>query len=387
MKDWQHGIELDVLKGHAEPFKTNYKEYCHGAFGCPKERDIATAMKESGFSFMREGSRTIAAALFSILKSASTHADFSEREVKINAGDLFVRHLGFVPGADATGAKLLAHFLAAKVPAVWVEIHEENRAAKAIVEKAGLKWVLSKVSAGSDVRGLYVGGSRAEDRLSRAGVQDTAEHPGIICIKPEWVTKKDHAAMLAEVEAFGTKWANHYSVYNKGGTWSALSFRGYQPDDPYFIIKPAEMSREWKDEHPELLKAKPDWTPIRKHFPTLMRLVDRMPGEKDRVRLMRLAPGGGELTRHADITDRDAGVADGKLARLHVPIQTNPDVWFQSWNARGEERKLSMALRGLYYLDQRKPHAAKNAGKIERIHLVVDTISGPELRGMIRAGK
>lgn len=387
MKDWQCGIELDLLKAYALPFKENYKAFCHGAFGCPKERDLASALAAHEVSFIRDGNGFAAVAIFSILKSGSSHADFSGREVKIQRGDLFVRHLAFKPGAEDAARKLLAHFLGAPVPAVWFELHEENAPVKGIALASGMEWVLTKVSAGSDVRGLYVGGQAGKARIASAGAQDGAELPGIACLKQGWLSTREHGAALVEIESFGTTWANHYSVYNKGGTWSALALRGYDPKDPLFIIKPGEMSKEWKEQHAALLKAKPDWTPVIKHFPTLMKFVDRLPGTKDRVRLMRLAPGGGELTRHADITDRDAGVADGKLARLHIPIITNPKVWFQSWDARGQMRKLTMQEKGLYYLDQRKPHACKNEGKDERVHLVVDTQSGPEVRALIRSAK
>lgn len=37
----------------------------------------------------------------------------------------------------------------------------------------------------------------------------------------------------------------------------------------------------------------------------------------------------------------------------------------------------------LVYLDQRKPHAVRNDGAAERIHLVIDTVSTPELRQQI----
>jgi hypothetical protein len=39
--------------------------------------------------------------------------------------------------------------------------------------------------------------------------------------------------------------------------------------------------------------------------------------------------------------------------------------------------------RALCYLDTRKPHAVINPGAADRIHLVIDTYAGPELRRMI----
>ena len=99
---------------------------------------------------------------------------------------------------------------------------------------------------------------------------------------------------------------------------------------------------------------------------------------------MRLASFGGELARHADITDREAGTRDGCVARLHIPLVTHEDVLFESWGLRGERQEMHFAVRGLYYLDQRKPHRVINRSPVERIHLVVDTYCSEELRELIQ---
>jgi hypothetical protein len=99
---------------------------------------------------------------------------------------------------------------------------------------------------------------------------------------------------------------------------------------------------------------------------------------------MRLRAGGGELTRHADITDRQAGVRDGRIIRLHIPIVTNPQVLFSAWTARGERLDVRFPVGALCYLDQRKPHTAINPGSTDRIHLVVDAFAHEELRALIR---
>jgi hypothetical protein len=98
---------------------------------------------------------------------------------------------------------------------------------------------------------------------------------------------------------------------------------------------------------------------------------------------MRLARGGGELTRHADITDPEAGTADGSVARLHIPLQTDERCVFRGWGLDGRENRAHFPERALCYLDTRKPHAVINEGERDRIHLVVDCHSGPELRAMI----
>jgi hypothetical protein len=103
-----------------------------------------------------------------------------------------------------------------------------------------------------------------------------------------------------------------------------------------------------------------------------------------RIRLMRLAPGGGELQRHTDQVDKDTGVEDGKLMRFHFPIITNPQVDFTSWDMRGRMHIVNMQLGEAWYLDTRKPHRAVNAGDSERIHLVVDVEANDAIRALLR---
>src|SRR5690606_41828528 len=121
-------------------------------------------------------------------------------------------------------------------------------------------------------------------------------------------------------------------------------------------------------------------------FPRTLEALQSLPVEGfQRIRFMRLAGAGGELTRHADITDPEAGTADGCIARLHIPVRTSPGCLFRSWALDGREHRLHMPERGLSYIDTRKPHAVINPASVERIHLVADAISGPGLRALLAA--
>ena len=53
MKPWQQGVPMETLKPLAEVFKREYKPYIFGAFGLPKERDIATAIAETKHKSIR----------------------------------------------------------------------------------------------------------------------------------------------------------------------------------------------------------------------------------------------------------------------------------------------------------------------------------------------
>ncbi len=147
------------------------------------------------------------------------------------------------------------------------------------------------------------------------------------------------------------------------------------------------MSKSWKAENAGRLEATVADTPARRALPELEELLALIPGEHQRIRLMRLEPGGGELTRHADITDVEAGTTAGKLLRIHLPLQTNPEVEFTSWDVvSGVPYARHMAPGSAWFLDTRKPHTAVNRGETARIHLVVDAYSSPELLAMLEQG-
>jgi hypothetical protein len=86
---------------------------------------------------------------------------------------------------------------------------------------------------------------------------------------------------------------------------------------------------------------------------------------------MRLAPGG-EASRHADITDPDAGASEGKVVRVHIPLISSERCVFQSWSLDGNTSSMVMRPGTAAYLDVRKPHTAVNTGDTPRVHLVVD---------------
>lgn len=83
------------------------------------------------------------------------------------------------------------------------------------------------------------------------------------------------------------------------------------------------------------------------------------------------------------MTDPDAGLGFGQLARIHLPLRTNHGVRFSSWLPDGSRCGLHMTAGRAWYLDTRKPHTAANLGATERIHLVIDTVVGEELLGLI----
>ncbi|TFG84436.1 MAG: aspartyl beta-hydroxylase, partial [Chromatiales bacterium] len=81
-----------------------------------------------------------------------------------------------------------------------------------------------------------------------------------------------------------------------------------------------------------------------------------------RSRLMRLAPGA-VVPLHADINYQWYS-----RVRLHIPVQTHPDVAFYC----GDER-VHMAAGEAWLFDNWRLHRVENPSHVERIHLVADT--------------
>lgn len=430
-KDWQKGYDLDFLKRTALPFKLAVKPLCNGAFGCPNEQAVAAALAADEFIQVTDTSEAVyskikvgqsedgtplyrktqnvefpaqegtAACIVKHLKVGSTIHDFAGRDFSLRKGDWKVECLAWEPAnrGGQTAAKAIIASLLEKAVAtkgkgliekgstLYVKTHNDRKELVHMLEAHGFRLVTVQVSAGSDVMGIWGHGPGVDDALRRAP-QITPPEARTLALMHEgqWLDDATITTILEEIEKVKDFFADHYSSYNKRHSWTAMALHGYDPNDPTFIIKPAEMSKKWKEENKERLDAKPGWTPLKDMMPQTVDVVSQMPGFlRDRIRIMRLAPGG-ELTRHADITDRDAGVADGKLTRIHVPLQTSPGCRFQSWDLLGNEKTGHMPRGHMCYLDQRKPHACKNDSESERLHLVVDVQSNDDIRARLEQG-
>jgi hypothetical protein len=95
-----------------------------------------------------------------------------------------------------------------------------------------------------------------------------------------------------------------------------------------------------------------------------------------RSRLMRLA-GQAEVTRHAD-----QGYYWVERVRVHVPIVTQPTVRFEC----GSE-VINMAAGECWIFDTWRQHCVVNDATESRVHLVLDTVGGPEFWDLIGQGR
>lgn len=96
------------------------------------------------------------------------------------------------------------------------------------------------------------------------------------------------------------------------------------------------------------------------------------------VRIL-LIKSGGILKKHRD---GDVFAYDrNKIYRLHLPIITNPKVYFEiSGNT------YSMEKGKLYFADVSKPHRVYNNGDDDRIHLVIDVNANKDMVEMVKNG-
>jgi hypothetical protein len=323
-----------------------------------------------------------AVAIFMVTKQASEQQDFAQRPFHVPSMTVVVKAFA---ARDAESAHKVASALVSKAKGhpVLFEIFEEDDIAKAAVLASGLRYAGTKISAGSEIKGLYTHGFKAP-LLAEQAPEDTVT---LAVLDRVFLSAQALAEINGELDAYGEEaFAQHYSDYNKRKSWTSFALRGYS-DEPGDIVKPAEMSKAWKEAHPAALKERPRWTRASAQFPSTLSALGQLGElEFDRVRFMRLRAKDGELSRHADITDREAGTANGFVSRLHVPIRTSPAVTFYGWGARGNKLERNLPQGALCYLDQRKPHAVRNTDPtVDRVHLVIDCFANERVRDLIRA--
>lgn len=373
---WQHGIPMDHLKAVTAQFAEYETGLTFGQFAGVSERQVAEWLRAQE---LHASGRTI--VVYRRAKVATPVGDFTGAEAcRIPQGALVVKRLCTPEGAE--GFAVLLEALRVLPRPFWIETWAEKAGERQLLRELGAQWRATKIAASSELRQVSY-------------VPPVPE----ACVLPPYNTIDELALGQLPAGAAGPRWEytdalvaavarlpldvfqQHYSSYNKGRSWTAVALRGFG-GEVGFIEKPAEMARSWKEANREKLAWGCLDTPLRALLPEVEPILRSLGDdtELERVRLMQLAPGGGELARHADITNRDAGTRLGNIVRLHFPLLTNPEVEFCSWGLQGELIRRHMALGGWWYLDQRKPHTARNGGPTARVHLVCDVYVNVQLQ-------
>ena len=381
MKPWQHGIELDRLKAIATTYD-HHNSFALSPFAQFKKNNIAEAIHAKEFVELDGASYCIKHA-----KRDQKIVMFQDVAIGMKqAGDVTLSHLSW---RDEAGRALLYHEIEnlSLRHNLWLTIFEEDEASRELAWGSFFEKIGTKFTSFAEIIGVYFKPSLRIDQDAlwtddpigwRMKTVPATEL--LTCAQLRRPAITDYAVdTIANVVA-GMEFTNHYSNYNKSKSWSALALRGYS-SDPACIIKPAEMPDKWKQENADK-SWQLQWTPLIAAFPLVRTLCESFcfdESEIQRVRLMKLAPAGGELQRHTDQVDEETGTRAGQFLRIHVPIVTNDLVLFTTWGVDAVPVITNMKAGELWYLDTRKPHRAVNGGTTDRIHLVVDVKSNNRL--------
>ena len=375
MKDWQKGIELDELLKLEKTWE-RYNERCLSPFLEMKKNKIAAAIDEGKYVSGYEWA--IQSRLLKVRTKINMYSAYDIPIATVEKGDRIVDRIAF------NQPEQIVEELRLYEEDTFLFINEEHHIDRLVADWAGYKKIGIKINTFGDIQGVYF----KDSMTFLGGTKYFPEHymmlpeEKLVLRKTSIPDVSTNCDIIKErLEIMNYEFTNHYSNYNKGNSWSAISLRGYTPEWS-FITKPAEMSKKWKEENKDV-EFKLQDTELRKMFPEVEDLLKLLPGKPHRIRFMNLAPGGGELERHTDQVDPDSGVNDGKLMRFHFPIVTNNDVIFNQWDWDARLVEKHMQVGECWYIDVRKPHRAINSGTEMRTHLVVDIEANDEVRALI----
>ena len=386
MKDWQKGYELDKLIEIQDNSFATYNKQILNPFLVMKKNRVADALAKDELLLTDNGGIHCMK-----LKAGGKISMFTGYKIPIlqkKAGDVIVKRLS--PADNDSENKQLERLLEGlcEKSSVYVFIIDECIKSHEIAKNVGFKVVGRQYNTFADAITIYYKGEK-RDRIK----VEPAEYLTLMPLKIE--NKNNIRACIDKIKATLEQlqnddvinFTNHYSNYNQGKSWSAISLRGYT-DDWRFIEKPEEMNKKWKKEN-EGREFFLQETTLMKHFNRdEINLIDYLLDSigintiPHRIRLMKLSAGQGTLERHTDQVCPDTGVADGKLMRLHFPIITNDKVKFKSWWSKDYD-EINMQEGECWYLDTRKPHEAINGGDTDRVHLVIDVPASPQIRKLV----
>ena len=363
MKDWQNGYEINYLKNLCDYYKP-YNLYSLSPFSEMKKNDVAVYLKDNKLKIIKEKENIKCLYAISDTKVKSNITAYNTNDLIIGTkekGDVVITKI--VGDKDVFKNELLK----IKSP-VWIYVWAEDKEWNEFFINNDYKYVYGKTTTFGEIYSIYFKDSIDSFIPRKFNSISNLEKLNIFKIKD--LDKSIVNSINLKLQNLNLNFINHYSNYNVGKSWSAISLRGYT-SDPNFITKPSEMNDKWKKQNKDVDFVLQD-TPLRKLFPEVDELLSDFNTEIHRIRFMKLSSGKGELDRHTDQVDSDMGTTIGKLIRIHFPIITNDKVIFTSWNYNGQKTEINMREGECWYLDIRKPHKAINKGDTDRIHLVVD---------------
>jgi hypothetical protein len=157
-------------------------------------------------------------------------------------------------------------------------------------------------------------------------------------------------------------WIAHFVRQNYEGDWSAIPLRcvaGTRRPSQMIYANPTATSFED--------------TPMLGSCPYFREVLGEFACEFRCVRLMRLTSG--SIIKEHDDIDLDA---ESGVARIHIPITTNPGVEFELNRVR-----VAMEPGSAWYLRLSDPHRAANNGATDRVHMVADAVVNDRLTDLL----
>jgi hypothetical protein len=164
----------------------------------------------------------------------------------------------------------------------------------------------------------------------------------------------DPDRLVRDLDALSSvDWIAHFVKQNYEGAWEVIPLRAAAgAHHPVQMIYSDPTATTFED------------TPMLAASPYFREVTAAFACEVQAVRLMRLTPGS-TIREHRD-HDLDA---ESGMARVHVPITSNPDVTFEL-----NRRRVTMATGETWYLRLSDPHRVANRGQTDRVHLVADLV-------------
>ena len=169
-------------------------------------------------------------------------------------------------------------------------------------------------------------------------------------------------ADLARVQP--AEWVPHYNERDYGGDWRGVALRSTTGSIGQLAAR-ASGQGGFHD------------TPLLDRCPCFREVLSVFPCPLKSVRLLSLSPQS-YIREHCD---HELGYEDGAI-RIHVPIQTGPEVEFYVCGER-----LLLEEGHSYYLNVSLPHRVNNRGASARIHLVIDVLVDEWVHELFRQGQ
>lgn len=157
-------------------------------------------------------------------------------------------------------------------------------------------------------------------------------------------------------------WVSHFNTHIYEGDWSGVALRSVRGAALQLYPDPTAQGA-FAD------------TEILARCAYFQEVLAAFQCELESVRLLRLRAGS-HIREHRDYR---LALEDG-VFRVHVPIETNPNVHFYLQNQR-----IEMHVGEAWYLNLNLPHRVENYSATDRVHLVVDGIVNDWVRAIIPA--